>query len=110
LLRVTHTFSPTEASYSSFVQGEGIPPLVRGADVLGLREVNVPIGGFIRVMEENGRELKPVIWASARASAHVTTDAFERIGSEILAAVKEGGFDAIYLDLHGAMVTEQTQA
>ena len=103
----TNTFAPTKASYESFVQGEGFPPMVRGASVLNLRDVNVPIGGFIKVMEANGRELKPVIWAGASASAHVTTDAFERIGGEIIAAVEQGGFDAIYLDLHGAMVTEQ---
>ncbi|MFM0002418.1 M81 family metallopeptidase [Paraburkholderia dipogonis] len=103
----TNTFAPTRASYSSFVQGEGFPPMVRGNDVFGLRDVNVPIGGFIKVMEANGHELKPVIWAGASASAHVTTDAFERIGGEIIAAVEAGGFDAIYLDLHGAMVTEQ---
>jgi len=103
----TNTFAPTKASYESFVQGEGFPPMVRGADVLGLRDVNVPIGGFIKVMQAHGRELRPVIWAGASASAHVTTDAFERIGGEIIAAVEQGGFDAIYLDLHGAMVTEQ---
>ncbi|MFT4066931.1 M81 family metallopeptidase [Paraburkholderia sp.] len=103
----TNTFAPTRASWSSFVQGEGFPPMVRGADVFGLRDVNVPIGGFIKVMEANGHELIPVIWAGASASAHVTTDAFERIGGEIIAAVGKGGFDAIYLDLHGAMVTEQ---
>ncbi|AFT88435.1 M81 family metallopeptidase [Paraburkholderia phenoliruptrix] len=103
----TNTFAPTMASYASFVQGEGFPPLVRGADVLGLRDVNVPIGGFIKTMEANGRDLAPVIWAGASASAHVTTDAFERIGGEIIAAIEQGGFDSIYLDLHGAMVTEQ---
>ncbi|CAG4904771.1 hypothetical protein R52603_03246 [Paraburkholderia saeva] len=103
----TNTFAPTRASYTSFVQGEGFPPMVRGADVLALRDVNVPIGGFIKVAEAGGHELTPVIWAGASASAHVTTDAFERIGGEIIAAVEEGGFDAIYLDLHGAMVTGQ---
>jgi microcystin degradation protein MlrC len=102
----TNTFAPTKASYPSFVQGEGFPPLVRGIDVLTLRNVNVPIGGFIKAAEANGHDLTPVIWAGASASAHVTTDAFERIGGEIIDAVRKGGFDAIYLDLHGAMVTE----
>ena len=73
---------------------------------MALRDVNVPIGGFIKAAEANGHELTPVIWAGASASAHVTTDAFERIGGEIIDAVRQGGFDAIYLDLHGAMVTE----
>ena len=68
--------------------------------------VNVPIGGFIKVAQAQGHELIPVIWAGASASAHVTVDAFERIAGEITDAVKAGGFDAIYLDLHGAMVAE----
>jgi microcystin degradation protein MlrC len=88
------------------VQGEGFPPLTRGLDVMGLRDVNVPIGGFIKDAESAGHELIPVIWAGASASAHVTQDAYERIAGEIVDAVNAGGFDAIYLDLHGAMVAE----
>ncbi|EUC19753.1 UNVERIFIED_ORG: microcystin degradation protein MlrC [Burkholderia sp. CF145] len=102
----TNTFAPTKASYQSFVQGEGFPPLTRGADVLTLRDVNVPIGGFIKATEAAGHELIPVIWAGASASAHVTEDAYERIAGEIVDTVRAGGFDAIYLDLHGAMVAE----
>ncbi|CAD6552840.1 hypothetical protein LMG27952_05333 [Paraburkholderia hiiakae] len=102
----TNTFAPTKASYQSFVQGEGFPPLTRGADVLSLRDVNVPAGGFIQAAQAAGHTLVPVIWAGASASAHVTEDAFERIAGEIVDAVRRGGFDAIYLDLHGAMVTE----
>ncbi|WP_233888464.1 M81 family metallopeptidase [Paraburkholderia flagellata] len=102
----TNTFAPTKASYQSFVQGEGFPPLTRGADVLSLRDVNVPAGGFIQAAEAAGHTLVPVIWAGASASAHVTEDAFERIAGEIVDAVRRGGFDAIYLDLHGAMVAE----
>ncbi|WP_109482053.1 M81 family metallopeptidase, partial [Paraburkholderia sp. C35] len=102
----TNTFAPTKASYRSFIQGEGFPPLVRGNDVLTLRDVNVPIGGFIKAAEEAGHEMIPVIWAGASASAHVTEDAYERIAGEIVDAVRAGGFDAIYLDLHGAMVAE----
>jgi microcystin degradation protein MlrC len=102
----TNTFAPTKASYQSFIQGEGFPPLTRGADVLTLREVNVPIGGFIKATQAAGHELIPVIWAGASASAHVTRDAYERIAGEIVDAVRAGGFDAIYLDLHGAMVAE----
>jgi len=103
----TNTFAPTKASYTSFIQGEGFPPMARGVEVMALRDVNVPIGGFIKAAQACGHDLLPVIWAGASASAHVTSDAFERIAGEILEAVAQGGFDAIYLDLHGAMVTEQ---
>ncbi|SAK65947.1 M81 family metallopeptidase [Caballeronia ptereochthonis] len=102
----TNTFAPTKASYQSFIQGEGFPPMAHGDDVLKLRDVNVPIGGFIQWAEAHGHELLPVIWAGASASAHVTEDAYERIAGAIVGRVQAGGFDAIYLDLHGAMVTE----
>jgi microcystin degradation protein MlrC len=102
----TNTFAPTQASYQSFIQGEGFPPMAHGADVLALRDVNVPIGGFIQWAEARGHELIPVIWAGASASAQVTKDAYERIAGAIIERIKQGGFDAIYLDLHGAMVTE----
>lgn len=101
----TNTFAPTKATYESFMRGEGYPAMARGAAVMALRDVNIPIGGFIRTMEA-GHDLVPVIWAGASPSAHVTRDAYERIVGEVTAAAKDGGFDAIYLDLHGAMVTE----
>ena len=102
----TNTFAPSKAAYENFVRGEGFPPMVRGADLLGLRDVNVPAGGFILAAEAAGHTLVPVIWAGASPSAHVTRDAYERIAEEILSAARLGNFDAIYLDLHGAMVAE----
>lgn len=102
----TNTFAPSKAGYDNFLRGEGFPALVRGDDVLALREVNIPAGGFINAALADGHRLRPVIWAGASPSAHVTRDAFERITGEIVAAAREGGYDAVYLDLHGAMVTE----
>ena len=102
----TNTFAPSKARYEDFVRGGGFPPLVRGADLLALRGVNVPAGGFILAAERAGHSLIPVIWAGASPSAHVTRDAYERIADEILAAARSETFDAIYLDLHGAMVCE----
>ena len=69
-----------------------------------ITDVNLPIGGFIQASERQGHTLLPVIWTAASPSAQVTEDAYERIVGEIVAAAGEGGFDAIYLDLHGAMV------
>ncbi|OUM02020.1 M81 family metallopeptidase [Variovorax sp. JS1663] len=102
----TNTFAPTVASYESFVRGEDFPAMVRGDALYDLLNVNLPASGFIRCVREHGHTVTPVIWAGAGASAHVTTDAYERIAGEIVAAVKRGGFDAIYLDLHGAMVAQ----
>ncbi len=102
----TNTFARSKAAYENFVLGEYFPALSRGADVLTLRTVNIPIGGFINKMESKGHQLIPIIWAGASPSAHVTEAAYERIAGEIIAAAKANDFDAIYLDLHGAMVAE----
>ncbi|WP_429435916.1 M81 family metallopeptidase [Paraburkholderia sp. GAS33] len=102
----TNTFAPSPATYESFVRGEGHPPMARGDAVLAIRDVNLPIGGFIQASERQGHTLLPIIWTAASPSAQVTEDAYERIVGEIVAAAGEGGFDAIYLDLHGAMVAQ----
>lgn len=102
----TNTFAPSKAGYDNFVRGEGFPAMVRGEAMLALRSVNIPAGGFINAIQAQGHTVHTVIWAGASPSAHVTRDAFERIAGEILDAARAGGFDAVYLDLHGAMVTE----
>jgi len=102
----TNTFAPSPATYESFVRGEGHPAMARGDAVLAIRDVNLPIGGFIQASERQGHTLLPVIWTAASPSAQVTEDAYERIVGEIVAAAGDGGFDAIYLDLHGAMVAQ----
>ena len=54
-----------------------------------------------------GHELHPLCWCSAEPSSYVTRDAFERVSKLIcdgLGSMQE--LDAVYLDLHGAMVTE----
>ncbi|WP_460155218.1 M81 family metallopeptidase [Pseudomonas sp. S2_B12] len=104
----TNTFAPSRATYENFEKGEGFPMMARGEQVLALRDVNIPAGGFIQAAERAGYELLPVIWAGASPSAHVEEEAYERIVKEITDAAREWDFDAIYLDLHGAMVAEHT--
>jgi microcystin degradation protein MlrC len=100
----TNTFAPSTTGYDDFVRGGAFPAMARGADVLALRDVNIPIGGFIRASP--AADIIPVIWAGATPAAHVEQDAFERIAGEILGAAQAQSFDAIYLDLHGAMVCQ----
>jgi microcystin degradation protein MlrC len=98
----TNTFAPSKTGYDDFVRGGAFPALARGSDLLGMRDINIPVGGFIGAMRD--AELVPVLWAGATPAAHVTRDAFERIAGEIVGTAD--GVDAIYLDLHGAMVCE----
>ncbi len=101
----TNTFAPSPADWAAFNRGDSFPAFVHGAAMLNrMRGVNIPIGGFIDAAKTRGWQLVPSSWCGAIPSAHVTEDAFERISASILADVAAGGFDAVYLDLHGAAV------
>jgi len=107
-LHETNTFAPTKATYADFVHGGGWPSMTQGADVLKtMRGINVGLAGFIESAEAKGWNLVPTIACAASPSAHVTEDAFERIVKVMLDGIATAGrLDAVYLDLHGAMVTE----
>jgi microcystin degradation protein MlrC len=104
----TNTFAPSKATFTHFEHGGGFPPLARGPAVPPIVEgVNIPIAGFIDAARAMGHLLVPIIWANATPSAHVTKDAYERItGWLIEDLAKALPVDAVYLDLHGAMVAE----
>ena len=103
----TNTFAPTKADWAAFNRGDSFPAFVHGQAMLDqLRGVNLPIGGFIDAARSHDWQLVPSSWCGAIPSAHVTEDAFERISAAIMAHVVRGGFDAVYLDLHGAAVAE----
>jgi microcystin degradation protein MlrC len=107
-LHETNTFAPTKATYADFVHGGGWPAMSQGPDVLKImRNINVGLAGFVGEAEANGWELVPTIACGASPSAHVTEDAFERIVEVMVEGIRAAGqLDAVYLDLHGAMVTE----
>lgn len=107
-LHETNTFAPTKAAYDGFLHGGGWPPMAQGLAVLEkIRDINVGLAGFIAEAEPRGWELVPTIWCAASPSAHVREDAYERIAKVIVDGIAAAGpFDGVYLDLHGAMVTE----
>lgn len=104
----TNTFAPTKADYNAFAQADSWPALQKDEKLLdAFRGMNIPLGGFIDAAEKSGHVLLPLAWCHATPSAHVTQDAFERITSLIIDRLKASGpVDAVYLDLHGAMVCE----
>ena len=72
-----------------------------------VRKANISLVGFTERIEAYGHEVFPILFASAQPANIVTTDAFDRITEGITRGLKENGsFDAVFLDLHGAMVTE----
>ncbi|MBU3738225.1 MAG: M81 family metallopeptidase [Rhodoferax sp.] len=103
----TNTFAPTRATFEDFRRDGGWPGLRRGGEILDTMVArNVPIAGFIEQLKGTAHTLLPTAWAATEPSAHVTQDAFERIAAMILEGVRDARPDAVYLDLHGAMVTE----
>lgn len=107
----TNTFAPTKADYEAFVAGGGWPPISRGEEIFAATAgINLPIAGFTDAARAAGHQLVPLSWAHASPSAEVTKDAFERICGQIIEDLSGArGIDAVYLDLHGAMVTEHHQ-
>ncbi|HSV52899.1 MAG TPA: M81 family metallopeptidase, partial [Burkholderiaceae bacterium] len=103
----TNTFAPTKADWAAFNRGDSFPAFIHGRAMLDkLAGINIPIGGFIEAARTLGWQLVPSSWCGAIPSSYVTEDAFERISASILEDVHKGGFDAVYLDLHGAAVAE----
>jgi microcystin degradation protein MlrC len=103
----TNTFAPSKADWAAFEAGAGYPAVSRGAAMIEtIAPTSLPAAGFLRAARERGWEIVPSIWAGACPSAHVTKDAFERISAALLEDLRAGGFDAVYLDLHGAAVAE----
>ena len=107
-LHETNTFAPTKATYDDFVHGGGWPAMAQGTDVLRvMRNINIGLAGFVEAAEAQGWEMVPTISCGASPCAHVTRDAYERIVKVLVEGVNAAGkLDAVYLDLHGAMVTE----
>ncbi|MEL7463404.1 MAG: M81 family metallopeptidase [Pseudomonadota bacterium] len=104
----TNTLNPSPTRYDDFVDGGGWMPMTQGAALIdAFRPLNIALGGFVRAAEVEV-DLIPVLWTSAEPSGVVTAEAFDRITALICDAAKEAGaLDGVYLDLHGAMVTER---
>ncbi|MEL6264562.1 MAG: M81 family metallopeptidase, partial [Pseudomonadota bacterium] len=104
----TNTFSPGTTGLDAFRHGGGWPGLTEGAALPDLfRPLNIPIGGAIAAIEGAGAEPVPLLWASAEPAGPVQDAAFDRIAGRIADGLAAAGpVDGLYLDLHGAMVTE----
>ena len=107
----TNTFASIGAGFSDFEMHDAWPGLTRGQDLFdAVAGINLPITGFIDTAKPNGHQLRPLLWCAAEPSAHVTEDAYERITGMLLEDLRHyHSLDGIYLDLHGAMVTEHAE-
>jgi microcystin degradation protein MlrC len=104
----TNTFAPSKANYAAFEDGGGWPPLTSGPDIATrLAGANIPAAGALDALHALGHRTVGLTWCAATPSAHVTRDAYERIVGDMLQRLQaQLPVDGVYLDLHGAMVTE----
>lgn len=102
----TNTFSPVPTPLARFgTDGVGVPT---GRDAYeAFRGTGTGIGAFIEVAEEAGMEIVTPVAGNAAPSGPVQRDAYEVMSDAICEAVA-AGCDVCFLDLHGAMVTEDT--
>src|SRR5690625_3512728 len=104
----TNTLENTRADIQSFQAGGSWPGMVAGEALFpALEASNIPASGFIDAARRHGHDIVPTTWCAASPSAHVTQDAYETITHRILQQIRGAlPADAVYLDLHGAMVAE----
>ncbi|NLP31845.1 MAG: M81 family metallopeptidase [Oligella ureolytica] len=107
-LHETNTFAPDLADWAAFEAGGGWPGLAFDEQVWpAIQGCNISAAGFVEKALEEGHELIPTVWAAASPSAHVEEETYERITQKILQGIKQSlPVDAVYLDLHGAMVVQ----
>ena len=110
----TNGFAPGTATLADFEAPGGWPRLARGAALLDeLPGTATPMAGALDVLAEAGAEIVPLLWALALPSGPVEHAAFEALMRDIARylahAHAEAPLDAVFLELHGAMVTTELE-
>jgi microcystin degradation protein MlrC len=103
----TNCFVAAKTDFAYFAGHRDRPPLVRGDDVIEwFADTSFALSGFLKTIDPH-HEIVPLVWTSGGAGGLVTADAFERIAGELIGRLSAAPpVDGVYLDLHGAMVTE----
>jgi len=100
----TNTFSPVPTPFERFEDwGAQFGEAARAA----YEHTAMPMAAYIKLAHENGAEFVTPFAGEAMPSGYVTAEAYEVMSKAILDAVR-AGCDAALLDLHGAMVAENT--
>ena len=96
----TNTFSPVPTPWEAF-GNDG--PLLGQAAYVAMKGTRLPMAAYIDLAEAAGAQIATPIAAWANPSGPVHGAAYDRICAMICEAV-DAGCDAVFLDLHGAMV------
>ncbi len=101
----TNTFSPVPTRLGRFCR-DGDTLLAGQAAIDFYRGTATCMGGYLAVAEEINADIVVPLAASAPPSGPVDREAYETFSRLITDAVRAGGFDGFWLDLHGAMAVE----
>lgn len=105
LFHETHTFVEEVTRLDDFT-------VHRGEEILRRRHDGSTTDGFLEVAETYGWEVVPTCEYAALPSGTVDHAVFEACWAEIEAGLRQalaGGLDGIWLGLHGAMVTTESE-
>lgn len=101
----TNTFSPVPTPLARFFRGN--PEILSGERAIRAYEnTDSGLGGYIEVARREGAEIVVPVAAESWPSSPTDAATYEKLCGLILDEVRKGGYDAILLDLHGAMVAE----
>lgn len=99
----TNTFSPLSTPLSSFGHGEG--PAFGEAAQARFERTNTPMAAYLDIARRAHAEIVTPVAAESWPSNKASRATFEALVQPLEAAVR-AGCDAVFLDLHGAMVIE----
>src|SRR5262249_34843741 len=104
----TNTFVPTPTTWDDFVRAGPWPTLTEGEAIRSvfLPGLNLGIAHFMDKAETAGHAIVPLAWAAAEPAGRVTDATFERMAQKLISGLEREKPDAVYLELHGAMVTQ----
>ncbi len=106
MMHETNTFSPQLTDIEKFGRNSPDGGLLDGAEAIELfGHTNTSFGGFYELLEARGAIVDVPIVATAWPSGLVTDEAFEEMAGRIVDAARTAP-DAMFLALHGAMVTQ----
>ncbi len=102
----TNTFSSVPTSIDDFKRSYHISD-----DIIStFRQTSTITGGFIENSEKLGIQIIPLLWTFAMPSGAVEQRAYDTLKGEFLDLLRNARqIDGVFLDLHGAMATEEIE-